>query len=129
MVDDFRNIKDSIFRSVIATLNSVAEGDGEKKSGSARLDSSSARELLSMAAGWAGKGKDEIVQILCREIGMAVAAVIKEPLTQVLENRKLQISMELVPKEESEEPAPTKKKKTKSGTSSTRSKKKSTMSK
>ena len=45
-----------------------------------------------------GKSKDEIVQVLCREIGVATAAVLKEPLNQVLENRKLQITMELVPK-------------------------------
>lgn len=58
------------------------------------------RELISNLASWAGKGKDEIVQLICREIGSATAAVLKEPLTQVIESRKLTITLELVPKKE-----------------------------
>ncbi|MFW7380487.1 MAG: hypothetical protein ACOH5I_16865 [Oligoflexus sp.] len=62
------------------------------------LDFKSGREFLATLASWAGKGKDEIVQLICREIGTATAAVLKEPLAQVLENRKLQLTLELVPK-------------------------------
>lgn len=61
-------------------------------------DKPSARDVLGAVASWGGKSKDEIVQVLCREIGVATAAVLKEPLNQVLENRKLRITMELVPK-------------------------------
>ena len=63
-------------------------------------DFTTLRELIGAMASWAGKGKDELVQILCREIGIATAAVFKEPLSQVLENRKLQITFEFVPKDE-----------------------------
>ena len=69
---------------------------------------------------WAGKGKDELVQILCREIGIATAAVFKEPLSQVLENRKLQITFEFVPKDEE----PAKKVKTTKSTKKSATKKK-----
>lgn len=62
------------------------------------FDFKSGREFLANLASWAGKGKDEIVQLICREIGVATAAVLKEPLSQILENRKLQLTLELVPK-------------------------------
>ena len=63
------------------------------------LDLKGARELLSNLANWAGKGKDEIVQLICREIGYATAAVLKEPITQILKDKKLQLTLELIPKE------------------------------
>ena len=66
----------------------------------------SARDILGAVANWGGKSKDEIVQVLCREVGVATAAVLKEPLSQVLENRKLQITMELVPKDQSSPDGP-----------------------
>jgi hypothetical protein len=50
-------------------------------------------------AGWAGKGKDELVQVICREIGTATAMVLKEPLGKLLENKRIQITIELVPNE------------------------------
>ena len=62
-------------------------------------DFSNLRELIGAMASWAGKGKDELVQILCREIGVATAAMFREPLSQILENRKLQITFEFVPKD------------------------------
>jgi hypothetical protein len=61
-------------------------------------DVPSIRELLGVAASWAGKGKDEVIQMVCREIGIATAAVLKEPLTQVVENQKLLITLEFSPK-------------------------------
>lgn len=71
-----------------------------------RMDLSTARELIGALASWAGKGKDEVVQTLCREIGQAVAAVLKEPLNQILENRQLRLTIELVPKATDETPPP-----------------------
>lgn len=70
-------------------------GGNEKEN----LDQMSIRALLSALAAWGGKGKDEIVQVLCREIGVATAAILKEPLNQVIESRKLSITIELAPKE------------------------------
>ena len=72
------------------------------------------KDLISSLASLAGKGKDEVVQILCREIGLATAAIWKEPLAQILENRKLQITFEFVPKADEEPKSkPSSKKKSK----------------
>ncbi len=102
MVDEIKGIRDQVLRTVIATITKGREsrsGEGEEaREGEPRMDLWAAKDLLGSVAAWAGKGKDEIVQVLCREIGQAIAAVVKEPLQQVLENRKLQISLELVPK-------------------------------
>lgn len=62
------------------------------------FDMPTIRDLLGALASWGGKGKDEVVQALCREIGVATAAILKEPVNQVLEARKLQITLELIPK-------------------------------
>ncbi len=57
----------------------------------------SAKEFLSALSSIAGKGKDELVQTICREIGQATAAVLKEPIAEILRDRRLQITIELVP--------------------------------
>jgi hypothetical protein len=57
------------------------------------------KEFLTAMASWAGKGKDELVQVICREIGTATAMVLKEPLGKLLENKKIHITIELVPHE------------------------------
>lgn len=56
------------------------------------------KDLIGGAFKNAGKGKDEIIQTLGREIGLAWAAVLKEPIEKILDNRSLQITIELVPK-------------------------------
>ncbi len=63
---------------------------------------SGAKEFLSAMASIAGKGKDDRVQVICREIGTATAMVLKEPLGKLLENKKIHITIELVPHEESQ---------------------------
>lgn len=68
-----------------------------KEDGKDEGSSSSAKDLLLTLAGLAGKGKDELVQSICREIGQATAAVLKEPLAQLLKDRKLQVTIEFVP--------------------------------
>ena len=68
-----------------------------------------AKEFLGAMASWAGKGKDELVQVICREIGTATAMVLKEPLGKLLENKRIQITIELVPHEESQKKSPRKK--------------------
>ncbi|MBC7658216.1 MAG: hypothetical protein H7249_00755 [Chitinophagaceae bacterium] len=83
----------------------LAKEDGKDES-----SSSSAKEVLSTLAGLAGKGKDELVQSICREIGQATAAVLKEPLAQLLKDRKLQVTIEFVPvKNDKEKPRSSKK--------------------
>ena len=74
-----------------------------------------AKEIINTTIKSAGKSKDELVQILGREIGLAWAAVLKEPLEKIIEGKSLQITIELVSKE-GEEPqfkVSTKKKKAK----------------
>jgi hypothetical protein len=92
MVDEFKSLKDTLLKSVFTTVVGGADGD--------RQSPSALRELISTLASIAGKGKDEMVQIISREIGIAVAGVVKEPLRQVLEDSRMKITIELVPKSE-----------------------------
>jgi uncharacterized protein YggU (UPF0235/DUF167 family) len=56
-------------------------------------------ELLTGLLSKAGRGKDEVVQALAREFGLALAAVLKHPLEEMLRDRQLRITFELVPKD------------------------------
>lgn len=64
-----------------------------------RAKESLVRDFLGALASWGGKGKDEVIKILGREIGQAAAAILKEPLNQIIGGRKLQITLELIPKD------------------------------
>ena len=75
-----------------------------------------AKEVLSNLAGLAGKGKDELIQSICREIGQATAAVLKEPLAQLLKDRKLQVTIEFVPVKNDKEKSPKAKKSSRDST-------------
>ena len=102
-----KSITDNIFKAVRSGLAAgvsaanLVEGMGEQD-GQVRGEAFATKDIISAIASWAGKGKDEVVQMLCREVGQAVAAMIKEPLTQVIENRKLKITLELVPRDTKE---------------------------
>lgn len=63
-----------------------------------RAKESLVRDFLGVLTTWGGKGKDEVIKILGREIGQAAAAILKEPLNQIIGERKLQITLELIPK-------------------------------
>ncbi len=78
----------------LAALMAKEDSKGESKD---EGTVAGAKELLFALAGLAGKGKDELVQSICREIGQATAAVLKEPLAQLLKDRKLQVTIEFVP--------------------------------
>lgn len=104
-----RSLKDNLLRSLLSgltlqTSSSNDDDDDDDADAKARLDLRAAKDLINALAGWAGKGKDEIIQVLCREIGIAIAAVVKEPLNRVLENRKLRLTLEFVPKSEAGHP-------------------------
>lgn len=90
----YKTVKSSIPKSKINFTYSELD---EEELGD--TDQVSARALLQAIGTWAGKGKDEIVQIMAREVGVAVAAMLKEPVTQILENRRLQITIDLVNKD------------------------------
>lgn len=99
MVDELKALKDSLFRVVSAGILDPKD-DGTRKGGLLDLNLRGAKDILGSLAAIAGQGKDEIVHIVCREIGNAVANMLKEPVTQILEGRKLQVTIELVPTNE-----------------------------
>lgn len=113
MADEFKSIRDNLFKVLTGftvNVNSASDQtpdlsdddeDGARSSGRSRaaMDASAARALIAALFTKAGKGKDEIVQIVAREIGTAVAHMMKEPLSQLAKHQKLQISFEFVPKD------------------------------
>jgi len=94
--EETKGIREAL-RLLLANISTRVEED-ESREESQRIDLRVLKDLLGVVGNWAGKGKDEVVQVLCREIGLAIAAMIKEPVTQILENRKLQITLEFSPK-------------------------------
>ncbi len=60
------------------------------------------RDTLLTFVARAGKGKDEVLQIMARETGAAIAALLKQPLADLwadlATNHRLQVTLELVPK-------------------------------
>lgn len=101
MVDEFKTIRDNLFRALAGAGsgdNADDDDEADRTRGASPLDASAARALIGALFARAGKGKDEVVQIIAREIGAAVAAMLKEPLAQLAKHQKLQISFEFVPK-------------------------------
>lgn len=101
MVDEFKTIRDNLFKAITglgASASDDSDDSDEDISGPRLVDAKATRALLQALFARAGKGKDEVVQIIAREIGMAVAAMLKEPLSQLAKHQKLQISFEFVPK-------------------------------
>ena len=67
------------------------------------------KDLISLVTSLAGRGKDDIIQLLSREIGQAFGTVFKELLGKAMEGKKLNVTIELVPKDH-KNPKPSKKK-------------------
>lgn len=61
------------------------------------------KEFLGDLSSWAGTGKDEIVGMVCKEIGLATANTLKEPLDQIMSSRKLKITVELVTRDDQQQ--------------------------
>ena len=103
MADEFKSIRENLFKVLVGKPFGERNDDfdeGEALGGSAPgMDASAAKALLGALFARAGKGKDEVVQTMAREVGMAVAAMLKEPLAQLAKHQKLQISFEFVPKD------------------------------
>lgn len=103
MVDEIRTLRNSLFKALAGLSGQAGLEDDEDElgPGSERaplLDAKSARALLQSLFARAGKGKDEVVGVIAREIGVAMAAMLKEPLAQLAKNQKLVVSFEFVPK-------------------------------
>ncbi len=88
MVGEKKQGKDRLLRSILSTLASSSSTD----------EGAGTRDLVLGLLSKAGKSKDEVIQILGREIGLALAAVLTKPLEQMTENKQVRITVELVPK-------------------------------
>lgn len=119
MVDDLKSLKDSLLKTLVQGIGTVAgagsaagdrdtvadpdaatDADDEFGARSGR-DSNLAKDLIVTLLTRAGKGKDEVVQILGREIGSAIAAMLRKPLSELARNQRLQVTFEFVPKSSS----------------------------
>jgi len=85
--------RDRIIKNLLSGLAGPLQSD----------DESSAKDIVLGLLSKAGRSKDEVIQILGREIGLALAAVLAKPLEQMTENKRVRITVELVPKKK---PAP-----------------------
>jgi hypothetical protein len=56
------------------------------------------RDTLLTFVARAGKGKDEVLQVLARETGAAIASLLKQPLRDLAFNHRVKVTIELVPK-------------------------------
>lgn len=62
-----------------------------------RIERKIASELVSGVLSRLEKSKDEIIRLFCRELGIAMAGILKEPLQRLSESRKIQVTIEIVP--------------------------------
>lgn len=92
--------RDRIIKNLISGITGTSQTE----------DDSSAKDLVLGLLSKAGRSKDEVIQILGREIGLALAAVLAKPLEQMTENKRLRITVELVAKGKKSQDSRTKKK-------------------
>lgn len=86
MVDDMKNRSDRILKNILSGIAGATDPEGP------------AKDLISGLLSKAGRSKDEVIQILGREIGLALAAVLAKPLEQITENKRIRVTVELIPK-------------------------------
>lgn len=53
------------------------------------------KELFSTVLKSAGKGKDEVITVIGREMGLAFAAMVKEPLQKIVESKALKVNFQI----------------------------------
>ena len=104
-MEELKNLKDNLLKSMFSAVSSVSDSQESAKGPTGAL-----RDIIGGLASIAGKGKDEIVQIISREIGIAVAGAIKEPLTQILDSKKITITLEFSNRNDTKTPEKPKKK-------------------
>jgi hypothetical protein len=98
MVDDFKSLRDGIMKALLSFEKPEGHGTGQSDKEKERVSANLARELINGLFVKAGRGKDEVIQIVAQEIGQAVALMLRQPLSELANNRKLQITLEFVPK-------------------------------
>jgi len=101
MSDDLKSKRDRIIKNILGNITASGLDEGVW-----------AKDLVTGLLSKAGKSKDEVIQILGREIGLALAAVMAKPLEKMTENKRVRITIELVPKN-TEDPTKTRTRKKK----------------
>ena len=91
-MDEIKNKSDRLIKN---SLSGLARGSDSEAPG---------RDILLGLLSKAGRSKDEVIQILGREIGLALAAVLAKPLEQITETKRVRITVELVPKAKKKHP-------------------------
>lgn len=81
-------------------MNTLLSGKDGSTSGSAKLDLSSAKDILNTTLSWAGKSKDDFIQMVSREAGQALAQALEGPIKEILKDQKIHMTFELKPKKE-----------------------------
>jgi len=99
-VTESKNRADRIIKNILTGLAGPLNAE----------EDSTAKDIVFGLLSKAGRSKDEVIQILGREIGLALAAVLAKPLEQMTENKRVRITVELVPKAK-KSPEPHQKKK------------------
>lgn len=97
-----KNRTDRIIKNILSGI--AGSGDSDAPT----------RDILLGLLSKAGRSKDEVIQTLGREIGLALAAVLAKPLEQLTETKRVRITVELVPKAKKKSQKITKKRSTRS---------------
>lgn len=99
-MNETKTRRDRIIKNLISGITGTSQSE----------DDSSAKDIVLGLLSKAGRSKDEVIQILGREIGLALAAVLAKPLEQMTENKRLRITVELVAKSKTKQDGRSKKK-------------------
>lgn len=86
-------------------LGSFAQLLGQGGARANRMERKIASELVSGVLSRLEKSKDDIIRLFCRELGVAMAGILKEPLQRLSESRKMQITIEIVPTKAKAQPS------------------------
>ncbi len=97
-MDEIKNRSDRLIKNILTGLSGGSDSDAPGK------------DIILSLLSKAGRSKDEVIQILGREIGLALAAVLAKPLEQITENKRVRITVELVPKAKKKSTKQTKRK-------------------
>ncbi len=81
-------------------LNTLLSGKDGMGTGTSKLDLTSAKDILNTTLSWAGKSKDDFIQMVSREAGQALAQALEAPLKEILKDQKIHMTFELRPKKE-----------------------------
>lgn len=98
-MDELKNRSDRILKNIISGLAGGSDPEAP------------AKDLIFGLLSKAGRSKDEVIQILGREIGLALAAVLAKPLEHLTETKRIRVTVELVPKAKKKKPQPASKRK------------------